>query len=140
MARECVSDYQAYSAADIETADFVLENTPEHSVFLTGNQHLNPVSSLAGRTILCSSDLYLYYHGFNTTGRQAEIAAFYADPAANLDLLKRYQVQYIYVSPYERANAQYAVNEAALEALFPVIYESDGGQNRIFEVPEAYRQ
>ena len=140
VARECVSDYQAYSAADIETAEFVRENTPEHSIFLTGNQHLNPVSSLAGRTILCSSDLYLYYHGFNTTQRQAEIAAFYANPAANLDLLTRYQVQYIYVSPYERANAQYAVNEAALEALFPVIYESAGGQNRIFEVPEEYRQ
>ena len=29
---------------------------------------------------------------------------------------------------------------AALEALFPVVYESAGGQNRIFEVPEAYRQ
>ena len=140
VARECVSDYQAYSAADIETAEFVRENTPEHSIFLTGNQHLNPVSSLAGRTILCSSDLYLYYHGFNTTQRQAEIAAFYANPAANLDLLTRYQVQYIYVSPYERANTQYAVNEAALEALFPVIYESAGGQNRIFEVPEEYRQ
>ena len=27
-----------------------------------------------------------------------------------------------------------ALNEAALEALFPVIYESDGGQNRILEV------
>ena len=140
VARECVSDYQAYSAADIETAEFVRENTPEHSIFLTGNQHLNPVSSLAGRTILCSSDLYLYYHGFNTTQRQAEIAAFYANPAANLDLLRQYQVQYIYVSPYERANTQYAVNEAALEALFPVIYESAGGQNRIFEVPEEYRQ
>ena len=140
VARECVSDYQAYSAADIETAEFVRENTPEHSIFLTGNQHLNPVSSLAGRTILCSSDLYLYYHGFNTTQRQAEIAAFYANPAANLDLLRQYQVQYIYVSPYERANTQYAVNEAALEALFAVIYESAGGQNRIFEVPEEYRQ
>ena len=84
------------------------------------------MSSLAGRTILCSSDLYLYYHGFNTTQRQAEIAAFYANPAANLDLLTRYQVQYIYVSPYERANAQYAVNEAALEALFDTF--ASGGQ------------
>ena len=104
------------------------------------NPQLNPVSSLAGRTILCSSDLYLYYHGFNTTQRQAEIAAFYADPAANLDLLRQYQVQYIYVSPYERANAQYALDEAGLEALFPLVYESQGGENRIFEVPEAYRQ
>ena len=121
-----------------ETAEFIRENTPQHSVFVTGNQHLNPVSSLAGRTILCSSDLYLYYHGFNTGARRAEIAAFYEDPAANLDLLKKYQVQYIYVSPYERADGQYDLNEGALESLFPVIYESEWGQNRIFEVPKEY--
>ncbi len=138
VARECVSDYHAYSAPDIETAEFIRENTPEHSVFVTGNQHLNPVSSLAGRTILCSSDLYLYYHGFNTTQRRAEITAFYENPAANLDLLKRYQVEYIYLSSYERS--QCLVDEAALESLFPLAFETQGGHNRIFEVPEEYRQ
>ena len=140
VARECVSDYHAYSAPDIETASYIQENTPEHSVFLTGNQHLNPVSSLAGRTILCSSDLYLYYHGFNTGERRAEIAAFYSDPAANLDLLAKYQVQYVYVSAYERADSQYALDEEALESLFPLIFETAGGHNRIFAVPEEYRR
>jgi len=140
VARECVSDYQAYSANDLETAQYVLENTPEHCVFVTGNQHLNPVSSLAGRTILCSSDSYLYYHGFNTAARRAEIAAFYQEPAQNLDLLRRYQVQYVYVSPWERASSQYALNEAALEELFPLVFETADGQNRIFEVPKEYLQ
>ncbi|MCI6376559.1 MAG: hypothetical protein MR842_02195 [Clostridiales bacterium] len=140
VARECVSDYQAYSANDLETAAYVRESTPEHCVFVTGNQHLNPVSSLAGRTILCSSDSYLYYHGFNTAARRAEIAAFYEEPAQNLDLLRRYQVQYVYVSPWERASSQYALNEAALEALFPLAFETADGQNRIFEVPKEYLQ
>lgn len=140
VARECVSDYQAYSANDLETAQYVLENTPEHCVFVTGNQHLNPVSSLAGRTILCSSDSYLYYHGFNTAARRAEIAAFYQEPAQNLDLLRRYQVQYVYVSPWERASGQYALNEAVLEELFPLVFETADGQNRIFEVPKEYLQ
>ncbi len=139
IARECVSDYHAYSAVDVETAEYIRENTPEHSVWLTGNQHLNPVSSLAGRTILCSSDLYLYYHGFNTGARRAEIAAFYENPAQNLDLLSKYQVEYIYVSPYERSDSQYALNEDALEELFPLVFETRGGHNRIFEVPEEYR-
>ena len=140
IARECVSDYYAYSPQDIQTAEYVKENTPRHSVFLTGNQHLNPVSSLAGRTILCSSDLYLYYHGFNTWERRAEIAAFYENPAQHLDLLRKYQVEYIYVSAYERADTQYALNEDALEALFPLAFETGGGHNRIFEVPKEYRQ
>ena len=139
VARECISDYYAYSPQDVKTAEYIRENTPEHSVFLTGNHHLNPVSSLAGRTILCSTDLYLYYHGFNTGARRAEIAAFYEDPAANLDLLRKYQVEYVYVSAYERADSQYDLNEAALEELFTLVYESDGGYNRIFEVPEEYR-
>ena len=140
IARECVSDYHAYSPQDIQTAEYVQENTPRHSVFLTGNQHLNPVSSLAGRTILCSSDLYLYYHGFNTYERRAEIAAFYENPAQNLDLLRKYQVEYIYVSAYERADSQYDLNEDALESLFPLVFETSGGHNRIFEVPKEYRQ
>ena len=139
IARECVSDYHAYSAVDVETAEYIKENTPEHSVWLTGNQHLNPVSSLAGRTILCSSDLYLYYHGFNTGERRAEIAAFYQNPAENLDLLGKYQVEYIYVSPYERSDSQYTLNEEALESLFPLVFETRGGHNRIFEVPQQYR-
>ena len=45
------------------------------------------------------------------------------------------------IAPYVTQAVQAdATDEAALEALFPVIYESAGGQNRIFEVPEEYRQ
>jgi len=140
VARECVSDYHAYAPQDIETAAYIQQNTPRHSVFLTGNHHLNPVSSLAGRTILCSSDLYLYYHGFNTGERRMEIAAFYENPEDHLDLLAKYGVEYIYVSAYERADSQYNLNEEALENLFPLVFETDGGYNRIFAVPEEYRR
>ncbi len=137
VARETISDYQAYSATDIAVADYVKESTPEHCVFLTGTQHLDPVASLAGRTIVCGSDLYLYFHGFSTTQRKAEISAFYEDPAGHLDLLLKYGVQYVYVSPYERAD--YDVNENALRALFPVEYEADNGSYLVFSVPERYR-
>jgi len=134
--RECISDIPAYDKKAIATADFVKAYTPEHAIFVTGNQHLNPISSLAGRTILCSADLYLYYHGFDTRQRRAEIAAFYADPASHLAFLRQYGVQYIYVSPYERSNPSLWVNEAALEALFPLAYESEDGSERIFSVPD----
>ena len=132
VARECVSDYQAYNNEDIAAAAYIDESTPEHSVFLTGNQHLNPAASLAGRTIVCGSDLYLYFHGFTTTARKAAVQAFYEDPAANLDLLTEYSVQYIYVSRYERSS--YAVDEAALDSLFERVYESDSGSTVIWIV------
>ena len=69
-----------------------------------------------------------------------EIAAFFEDPADNLSLLKKYQVEYLYVSAYERSASWFTLNEGALEALFPVIYEDAGGQHRIFQIPEEYRQ
>lgn len=140
VARECKSGYQAYSAKDVAVGEYVKENTPEHSVFITGNQHLNPVSSLAGRTILCSSDSYLYYHGFDTSSRRKEIAAFYENPAENLWLLSQYGVDYIYVSSYERSANWFQLNETALEGLFPVVYESYGAEHRIFQVPEELKQ
>lgn len=138
VARECVSDYYAYSPSDVRTAEYVQQNTPEHCVFLTGDQHLNPVSSLAGRTIVCSTDLYLYYHGFNTSARHAEVSAFYQSPAQCLDLLRKYQVEYIYVSAYERYSESFTVDEDTIAVLFPLVFED--GNNRIYQVPEEYRQ
>jgi len=135
VARECVSGYQAYTNEDIATAEFIKENTPGHSVFLTGTQHLNPAASLAGRTIICGSDLYLYYHGFTTTGRKAELEAFYEDPAAHLDILTKYGVDYVYVSAWERSS--YIVDTDALDSLFDRIYESAQGGTVIWAVPDA---
>lgn len=137
VAREVVSDYQAYGTEDIAVADFVKGNTPEHSVFLTGNEHLNPVASLAGRTIVCGSDLYLYYHGFNTTARKQAVKAFYEAPADNLTLLAEYGIEYVYVGPSERYN--YAVDTSALDELLTRVYASDGDNYLIYAVPDTYR-
>ena len=122
IAHECVSDWQLYSSEDVETAEYIDDNLPEHAVFLTGRQHLNPVSSLAGRTIVCGPDLWLHYHGFDTSARSRDIGLFYRDPAENEDILKKYHVDYILVSGWERSD--YDVDEEALDALYPVIFMS----------------
>ncbi len=134
VARETVSDYEAYTAGDIAVADYVMAETPEHSVFMTGNQHLNPVASLAGRSIVCGSDLYLYYHGFSTADRKAEVRAFYEHPRENAAVLQKYGVRYVYVSAWERA--AYDVDEAALRALYTPVYESADGSYLILAVPQ----
>lgn len=135
VAREAVSDYQAYTGEDVAAAEFIRENTPEHSVFVTGTQHLNPAASLAGRTIVCGTDLYLYFHGYSTADRKAAIATFYENPADNLSLLEKYGVSYVYVSSWERSS--YAVDEAALDALFPRAYESQSGNTVIWAAGNA---
>ncbi|MBR3494295.1 MAG: hypothetical protein IKH38_02605 [Clostridia bacterium] len=154
LARECVSPYQlftaypsfdfsaegsgyylqSFSAGDVQAAHFIEEHTPEGSVFLTGYDQLqNPVASIAGRTIVCGTNTWLFYHGFDTREAHADIARFYGDPAANLDVLQKYQVDYVYVSAHEYNSEDYEVDPEALDRLFPRIYSE--GWITIWEVP-----
>ena len=130
--RECVSDYQAFSAQAVEAGEYVRDNTEEGSVFMTGTQHLNPVSSIAGRTTVCGPDLWLYFHGFDTTERKLDVKAFFELPEENAHLLQKYDVDYIYVSSYERSS--YQLNTEALDRLFERVFAN--GEAVIYRVPE----
>ncbi len=141
LAREVVSDYQSFSKEDIAAAAYIEQETSAHAVFLTGfEQHLNPVSSLAGRTIVCGPGLWLYYHGFDTTQRNRDIARFYSDPKSNMDVLIKYQVEYILLSSYERSSNYFDLDYAGIESLFPLSYTSDNGEISIYMVPDTYRE
>ena len=132
IAHECVTDWQLYSDEDVQTANYIEENLPQHAVFMTGRQHLNPVSSLAGRKIVCGPDLWLHYHGLDTNLRSGDIRAFYQDPENNQDILEKYGVEYILVSGWERSD--YYVDDDAMESLYPVIFESEYGSLTIYDV------
>ena len=131
--RECVSNYQLFSAGAVQAGEYVRDNTEEDAVFLTGVHHLNPVASIGGRRIVCGPDLWLYYHGLDTNARKADIARFYADPAGNLDVLETYGVDYITVSSYERSD--YQLNIPALDALYTRVYQN--GEMIIWQVADA---
>ncbi len=123
--RECVSEYQAFSANAVAVGEYARDNTEEDATFLTGTHHLNPIASIAGRKILCGPDLWLYYHGLDTTERKSEIYAFYADPKGNLDTLDKYGVDYILVSSYERND--YTIDYVALEEIADVVFMNREG-------------
>lgn len=122
IAREAVSGYQLFSANAVKAGAWIEENTDHDDVFLTGQQHINPVCSLAGRQIICGSDLYVFFHGLDYSQQSADCKRFFEDPANNADVLDTYDVHYIYVSDYERA--EFDVDTAALEAAYPVVYEN----------------
>ncbi len=120
--REAVSNYQAFSPNAVAVGEFVRDETEPDATFLTGTHHLNPVASIAGRKIVCGPDLWLYYHGLDTSERNADIRAFYAAPEQNRDVLQKYGVDYIMVSSYERAN--YTIDTDALDEMYPQVYAS----------------
>ena len=123
LGREAVSGYQLFSANAVAAGDWIRENTDHDDVFLTGQQHINPVCSLAGRQIICGSDLYVFFHGLDYNQQSADCRRFYEDPRANADVLMTYDVHYIYVSDYERA--EFDVDLDALDADYELVYEND---------------
>ena len=131
--RECVSDYTAFTAGQVAVGDFARDETPRDAVYLAAPEnHLNPVMSIAGKTMVCGPDLWLYWHGFDTSERKSDIRAFYADPERRSDILRKYNVTYIYVSSYERNN--YVLDEQALRRNYDVVF--DNGAATIYHVPE----
>ena len=124
LARECVSGYEAFSPDSVDIANFVENNTDRDSVFITASNHLNPISSLAGRKILCGPDLWLYYHGIDTSKRKAEIKDFYTNPSKHNGLIEKYNVKYIIIGPGEL----YEYSDIDLEKLddeFDIVYSNN---------------
>ncbi len=131
IAREVKSDYQMFSKSDVELAEWVEENTDKDDTFICWTQHINPVSALAGRDIVCGPGLWLYYHGYNLSERENDIRAFYQDPANNRAVLDKYSVDYILLGGYEYNDAR--ASAGALTENFDCVYEAPDG-TRIFSV------
>ena len=109
IAREWISGekFQIYSEDTIEIAKYIKENTPKDALFLTGGQHLNPVASLAGRTIYLGADVFVFFHGFYNEFdlRQKNVSKAYSGEYEDLiAFCKNNNISYIYISSYERVD------------------------------------
>ena len=122
IAREAVSGYQLFSRTAVEAGQWIKENTDKDDIFLTGQQHINPVCSLAGRQIICGSDLYVFFHGLDYREHANNCQRFYEFPAQHSYVPDMYGVDYIYVSDYERA--EFAVNLEYIDAHYDLVYQN----------------
>ena len=107
VGRELVSEYQQFSADGIAAARWAQQETDPHALFLTGTQHVNAVASLAGRSIVCGSPSYLYYHGMDYADQQTAARQMYETPS--FEQLDRWGVEYVVISSHERS--EFAVDE-----------------------------
>ena len=124
MLREAVSEYQLFSGAQVRAAEFIQENTPADSLFLTSTDHTNPVCVLAGRNILCGSSLYLYYHGVDYQQRESQIPQMYAGGQSFEQYAAQYGIDYVYVSGSEQS--KYPVDMAWFAANYLCVYDQEG--------------
>ncbi|MBR5009320.1 MAG: hypothetical protein IKY06_01650, partial [Clostridia bacterium] len=137
IAAEWNSNYRVFSSPQVKAAEFIKDNTAQDSVFLTANNHNNPVAVLAGRKIVCGSGLYLYYHGLDYQQAEADEVLMLSFPRDFKDLYDKYQVDYVFVSSYEYDlpdiwnvflpdasydRERYYADTDALEELYPIVY------------------
>lgn len=139
IARECISDYEAFSPSQTAAAEYIRENTFRDSLFLTSNNHNNAVASLTGRRIVCGSGSYLYYHGLDYGREEANAVLMLAFPEELQDMYAEYGIDYVFVSNYEKDLKQlwnnyvpdasliqdyYSVDEDTIAAMYPAVCEA----------------
>jgi len=113
--------YETFSNDMIKMGEYIRKNTEKEAVFMTGDTHINPVVSLAGRNIYVGSSLYVYFHGFTDEyyQRSNEVREAYQGIYENLiNFCKKNNIKYIYVGSYEKSN--YKINEEVLNKLVKV--------------------
>lgn len=104
MAWACFGEnarYQVYSTADFELAEWVKGSTPANAVFLTGDSPQDPVSSLAGRSIVMGFNGWLWSHGLDYHDRVKLVHDAYREPSC--EILKELGADFVLVSHREES-------------------------------------
>lgn len=107
---------------DLEFARWAKKETGKDAVFLTADNHDNPVAMLSGRRIVLGFRGWLWTYGIDTTARAQAVEDIYRGKDAK-ELLNKYSVDYVVVSPQERR--RYELKEDFFERNFPVVFETE---------------
>lgn len=119
--------YEDFSPTELEVAEWIKTNTPNDAVFLTGDVHTSIVQSVAGRQIVMGFNGWLWSHGLNYQQTDSDVKVIYS--TGNCNLIKKYGINYIFVSPQEsKLNPNTALFESRFEKVFS---KSDGASNYI---------
>lgn len=115
--------HQIFSFHSIELADYIKHNTDKTKIILTGADHRNPVSSLAGRQILLGYPGWLWTRGINYSAREAEIKKFYADPNPKDSIISKYSIGYVLVDDFVLRN--YNASLEKFDKQFTKVFSND---------------
>lgn len=115
-------EYQLFDKNAVAASEFIKKNTPPDSMFISSDNHNNPISALAGRNVLCGPGLYLFFHGVDQSGRQGDIEKMFTDPSSFDGLAAKYKVDYVYFSNYERS--KFKSESSYFDTKYPSVFKS----------------
>lgn len=133
--------YLMWPKSDILFAEWIRENTPPESVFLTSTHFLNPVVTLAGRQVVLGYEGWLWSHGLDWAYIQKVKNEVIEMFRGNHTLMKRYHVDYVVLTRYEYLFAidnGFAINIEPFNdsRMFEKVYDEtiDGNRYLVFKV------
>ena len=134
IGREAISnkEYLLFDNNAVKAAEFIKTNTPKDALFISADQHLNPVSALAGRNIFSGAGIYLYFHGINKTERDSIIEKMYKEPGSFSSLAEQNKIDYVFYSNYERE--KFKVEPTFFKENYPMVFQQ--GDIYIFAISD----
>jgi hypothetical protein len=127
------NQYQLFSKAHVEAAEFIKENTLPSSVFLTSPNHNNSVAAITGRNIYCGANTFLFYHGFDTTSEYDAINQMFTDSSKFPALSTTNNIDYVFYGDYERG--KYTIDINFFTKNYPTVF--DNGVIKIFAISKS---
>ena len=119
---------RVFDAASVEIADDIRLRTPPDALFLNAPTYNSPVV-LSGRRSLMRYSGHLSSHGIDFSERLEDVKRMYQGDATTDILLKKYNIQYVLISPKNPDSI--LVNEAYFDK-FPLVAEV--GEYKVYKV------
>ncbi|MBO0746365.1 MAG: hypothetical protein J2P43_15210, partial [Candidatus Dormibacteraeota bacterium] len=115
----------------MEAAAWVRANTPPRAVFVAAPANNQPITVLAGRTLVAGYDGWTWSYGLpDWAARQQQVQTMLQGGPGTPELVRRYGVEYVVIGPQEIT--AYRASPAYWAAHGRLVYDRDG--YRIFRV------
>lgn len=111
-----------FTAEQIDMAKIIRTITPPNSLFLTAENHDNPIAALGGRKILMGYPGWLWSYGIDYSKRAEDIVKIKTGTSEANQLLQKYQVDYVVIGPHELSQG---FNQDYFAKNFPAIYKTN---------------
>ena len=121
---------QVFEPDAVKIAEMIKKQTPPDAIFLNDPTFKSAVV-LSGRISLMRYVGHLQSHGINYVERENDVRRIYAGEATADLLLKKYNVDYVLISPDERKDKNLSLNESYFQK-FPKIAEA--GEFAVYKV------
>ncbi len=109
----------------LEFAEWIKENTPKDSVFLTADNHDHPIPVLTGRSIVHGYPAWLWTYGINTGQTRQKVEAVYNGDTNSVSFINELNIDYIVIGPWER-NIFKNLKADFIQQNYRLIYQEGG--------------